>query len=152
MRASRNHGWLSSALSALLVCLALSCGPVEEETNEAPRLLLRSPAMAPADAMVTFDATASTDDHGITLLRVQFGDGGAEEEFAGLVFTHVYSAPASYSIEVTVVDAEGEVDSLQRGLTVVEQYWPPYCDEQLGCEHGAVCDEGECFFEGRAGE
>jgi len=91
-------------LGALLLA---ACAPGQEETDEVPVLRLRSPLLAPAGVPVTFDASATTDDHGIVLYRVQFGDGSAETDLSGPIFTHVYEAPASYRIELLALDATG---------------------------------------------
>lgn len=139
-------------LSALLTSALVACGPIEEEEpNTPPTVRLRSPLLAPVGAPVTFDATETSDDSGVALLRVQFGDGGPEQYFAGLVFSYTYYSPATYEVLVQAEDVEGAVGSLWRQLTVVEQYTPPYCDDVLACEAPAVCDEGECFLEGEVG-
>ncbi|MFH1811627.1 MAG: PKD domain-containing protein [Pseudomonadota bacterium] len=136
---------------ALTSLLALACAPGGEEPDDPPVLRLRSPLLAPVGALVTFDASASVDDHGIVMYSVQFGDGSPEAELSSPIFTHVYREPATYEIEVLALDAPGHRDVLRRSITAVERYWPPYCDDNLPCEWGALCDQGECFIEGEAG-
>jgi len=65
-----------------------------------------------------------------------------------LLFLHTFRTPATYQLLVTAFDAEDRESALSRSITVVERFTPPYCDEMLPCEHGATCEQGECFFEG----
>jgi hypothetical protein len=134
----------------LAVAFAVGCGTVDEDEapNRGPEVWLRSPVLVPANVPVTFDATETSDDEGVLLLRVLFGDGSPEQVFAGLVFSHIYPTPASYEMSVQAQDAEGATSTLIRSLTVVEQFSPPYCTEELPCQGEALCDEGECFLEG----
>lgn len=143
---------LPTLVTVLALAAASGCGVEPEPLDNAPpELLLRSPRIAPVGVPVTLDATGSSDDQGIVVYRVQFGDGSAELELSGPVFTHTYQQPARYSLQVVALDDAGARASVQRQLTVVERYWPPYCDDSLPCEGDAVCDEGECFDEGTTG-
>jgi len=135
---------------ALAFALAVGCGAAKEDQvpNQGPEVWLRSPVLVPANVPITFDATETSDDEGVLLLRVLFGDGGAEQVFAGLLFSHVYATPATYELSVEAEDGEGETSTLIRAITVVEQFSPPYCSDELPCQGEALCDEGECFLEG----
>lgn len=131
-----------------MLILAVACGPPKPGDNQPPTVRLRSPLIAPLLTPITFDATASSDDKGIAYLRIEPGDGSGEFEVSGLLFTHTFRAPASYEMVITAFDAEARESTLTRGVTVVERFTPPYCDDAQPCEREAICDQGECFSEG----
>jgi sugar lactone lactonase YvrE len=88
-----------------------SLGAVTVVPDQAPVAAFRA-AAAPAGAPTTFDATASTDPDG-TVVRYDwdFGDGRRAEN-AGPTPQHVYDAPGTHTVRLTVTDAVGTSTSV----------------------------------------
>jgi PKD repeat protein len=63
-----------------------------------------------------FSGDASTDDTGIATYTWDFGDGSPVG--TGMQPTHTYSSPGSYSVTLTVADAEGATDSASAAVRV----------------------------------
>lgn len=63
----------------------------------------------------SFDASASSDDQGISQWQWQFGDG---QSASGETVNHSYAAPGSYNVTLTVSDASAQSDSQQQTVTV----------------------------------
>ncbi len=74
-----------------------------------------------------FDASASTDNVGITSYAWDFGDGGTSSEAA---VTHVYSTPGTYDVSLTVTDGAGNADMVT--ITVTVRPVTPKAGELLG--------------------
>jgi subtilisin family serine protease len=56
-----------------------------------------------------FDASSSTDDHGISTYAWSFGDGATAAAGSGLVkVSHAYTGPGKYTITLTVTDSAGQ--------------------------------------------
>ena len=56
-----------------------------------------------------FDASSSTDDHGIIMYAWSFGDGAAATAGSALMkVSHAYTAPGKYTITLTVTDGAGQ--------------------------------------------
>ena len=68
---------------------------------------------------VNFDATASSDDQGIAEYEWNFGDGNSETITTSSI-NHTYDAAGSYTVDLTVRDAQGELDTTSQ-VVVVEQ-------------------------------
>jgi subtilisin family serine protease len=57
----------------------------------------------------TFDASGSTDDHGIATYAWNFGDGSTASASAGLMtVSHTYTATGRYTVTLTVTDTAGQ--------------------------------------------
>jgi PKD repeat protein len=63
----------------------------------------------------SFDATASTDDFGVWTYDWDFGDGGTG---TGATPTHVYAAPGTYDVTVTVTDNGRQTTQVTTQITV----------------------------------
>lgn len=63
----------------------------------------------------TFDASGSSDDHGIASRTWTFGDGTSG---SGQVVTHTYSTRGGYAVELTVTDTVGQTAKKQSTVTV----------------------------------
>ncbi len=66
----------------------------------------------------TFDASSSTDDHGIVSYSWNFGDGSATATTASATVTHAYTARASYTVTLVVTDGAGHSGETQRLLSI----------------------------------
>jgi len=66
----------------------------------------------------SFDASGSTDDHGIVSYGWSFGDGSAAVATASSTVTHQYAARGTYTVELMVTDAGGQAGLTQRILSV----------------------------------
>jgi subtilisin family serine protease len=66
----------------------------------------------------TFDASASTDDVGITGYSWNFGDGTSAITGSSAVVNHSYSATKTYSVTLSVTDGKGQSATAQLKITV----------------------------------
>jgi len=66
----------------------------------------------------SFDASGSTDDHGIVSYGWSFGDGSAAVTSPSSTVTHQYAAHGTYTVELTVTDAGGQTGVTQRILSI----------------------------------
>lgn len=62
-----------------------------------------------------FDASGSTDDHGISAYAWTFGDGSAG---TGATTAHAYAAAGTYTVGLTVTDTGGQSSSVSHAVTV----------------------------------
>lgn len=124
-----------------------TAGVVANRGNGSPNLLLfvdPDDGGAPADAAPTaafdvscdghscsFDASASSDDHGITSWQWQFGDGSSG---TGQTVSHAYAADGSYTVTLTVTDSAGQQDSASRTIDVAGAAPGAPCSD---CEHAS---------------
>jgi PKD repeat protein len=84
----------------------------------------------------TFDASQSVDDGSIVSFAWRFGDGTTG---AGLAPTHVYAAPGSFAVELTVVDDRGARGSVSQTVDVTDgTNLPPVASFTPEC-HGLTC-------------
>ena len=84
----------------------------------------------------TFDASESWDDGSIVSFAWRFGDGTTG---AGLAPTHVYAAPGSFAVELTVVDDSGARGSVSRTVDVTDgTTLPPVASFTAEC-NGSTC-------------
>lgn len=73
---------------------------------------------ATCDGMTcSFDASTSTDDAGIVSYTWDFGDGNTG---TGVTADHTYAAPGTYTVELTVQDAESLTDSTSTAVSPAE--------------------------------
>ena len=63
----------------------------------------------------TFDASKSTDDHGITAYAWDFGDGGTA---SGVTPSHMFASAGTFSVGLTVTDTIGQTATLAKSVTV----------------------------------
>ncbi len=76
------------------------------------------------DTSVIFNGDGSSDNVGITSYQWNFGDGGTA---SGMVNSHIYSTPGTYTVTLTVTDGEGLSDSDTLTVTVLDTT-PPVAD------------------------
>ncbi len=74
--------------------------------NQPPVAALTCGAGAKTGQAVSFDASGSTDDGAIADYRFDFGDGVIQSGTAAVV-SHAYTAPGTFTVEVTVTDDQG---------------------------------------------
>ncbi len=65
----------------------------------------------------SFDASASSDDHGIVSYTWDFGDATAVQTSSSTV-THKYSAKGTFTATLTVMDAKGQASTAARSVIV----------------------------------
>ena len=82
---------------------------IEVRENTVPVAVFTVPARPIVGEEVTFDGSASYDDGEIVSYVWDFGDGTTG---SGAVVTHVYNAPGSYQVTLTVTDDTGLTGSL----------------------------------------
>ena len=75
-----------------------------------------------APLTVDFDASGSTDDKGIASWNWDFGDG---QTGSGETTSHPFAASGTYSVTLTVADAEGQEDTETHDVTVSCSSGPP---------------------------
>ena len=88
--------------------------------NQPPSASLSaSPNVQTAGDNVTFDASGSTDDSGITQYRWDFdGNGSVDRTTSSAVVQHAYAESGQYTATVTVVDGAGATDSASATVNV----------------------------------
>jgi uncharacterized protein (TIGR03790 family) len=67
--------------------------------------------------MLSFDASASSDPGGVDRYQWDFGDGFLQE---GVLASHAYGAPGTYTVILKVTDGHGAIDETTFLVTVVE--------------------------------
>ena len=86
-----------------------SLTPVNRPEEGVPPLaVIRAPAQAMVDQIVTFDAQGSSGQTPLVSYRWDFGDGGRGN---GALVQHVFNRPGSYDVQMTVEDQGGLRDS-----------------------------------------
>jgi len=67
----------------------------------------------------SFDASASSDDHGIVTYSWDFGDGSAASTGSALTkVTHAYKAAGTYVVTLKVTDTSGQQASTSQTLKI----------------------------------
>jgi PKD repeat protein len=108
-----------------------------------------APTSGTVPLSVTLDASASTDDHGITGYTFNFGDGSPTVQQAGSTVSHVYSAAGTYSASVTVTDTIGQTSSATTPVSVTpiapsgKVYWPGLSCSAHGINAGESVKEAD---------
>ena len=115
-------------LAAVLALFTLSGCTLDELfgglVNQIPEAVIdASDTEGMAPLTVRFSAGYSHDDKGIADYFCDFGDPHDTAPQAELVTTHTYLYPGTYLVKLTVIDAEGKLDSEK--LAVVVQNPPP---------------------------
>lgn len=88
-------------------------------TNLAPTALATaSPLTGSAPLLVDFDASASSDDNGISSYSWDFGDGSSVG--SGVETSHTYGAVETFNAVLTVTDAQGLTDTFTLEIIVSE--------------------------------
>lgn len=79
----------------------------------------------------SFDASASTDDQGITQYSWSFGDGATA---SGQALSHSYAAYGDYTVSLQVNDAEGQSDTASELISLLEPGASPCpeCEQSSG--------------------
>ncbi|MBI1944051.1 MAG: PKD domain-containing protein [Deltaproteobacteria bacterium] len=134
-------------LAAALLPLVGACPrPIDElPVNLPPTARLVWPQLWPAGEPALFDPTFSEDAEGGPLrYRMTYGDGTPDAEGAGTL-EHVYQAPASYGVELTVTDEQGLDARVQGQIVVVGDDLEP-CSCALPCLDDAVCAAELCLL------
>ena len=126
-----------TALTALTVLCAASCGPEEPPPpfpNEPPIARAVWPQRWPVFVPVPLDAAASEDVDGrLVRISATFGDGGFEQTRADGRFEHLYAAPGTYDVRVEVEDDGALVAELIGTVVVVDEVEEPACTCALPC-------------------
>ena len=79
-----------------------------------------SPTVAPMGTPITFDGSASSDDHGIVAYRWDFGDGLTAEDW---IVTHKYTSRGTFPVTLIVRDAMGQTGTDSVAIQIVNR--PP---------------------------
>ena len=104
-------------------------------TNKSPSAEFDpSPTSGDEPLVVTFDATSSIDTDGEVIdLDWDFGDGLAG---SGRIVEHTYGQPGNYSVELTVTDDDGGVDTKTGTITVNSSNQEPDADFSVDSSSG----------------
>jgi PKD repeat protein len=87
-----------------------------EVKDRPPAASFTPPAGATSEAAIQFDGSASSDPDGtIVAYAWSFGDGASA---SGATPTHVYAAPAEYTVTLTVTDDAGNTNSVSHVVNV----------------------------------
>jgi hypothetical protein len=135
-------------LGRLLVLLLLvGCTP-SSSVNVQPTARLQLAALGDARLPVLVDATASKDEDGqITTYRYLFGDGTPEVTRPDSKVEHVFPGAGRFQVSVEVTDDKGATGKVNRFITLVDTFTPPYCAQDTDCQAQQVCsvDAGVCL-------
>ena len=95
-------------------------GPLPNLALAIPRILDRRPVASFTISCTTLtcsaDATASSDDHGITGCNWNWGDGTSSTGCP--TANHTYASASTYLVTLTVSDVQGQTNSTSRSVTV----------------------------------
>ena len=122
---------LFSALMLGIVLFVSGC----TVTNKSPSAEFdSSPASGDEPLVVTFDATTSIDTDGEVIdLDWDFGDGSTG---SGRIVEHTYGRSGNYSVELTVTDNDGGVDTKTGTITVISSNQKPDADFSVDSSSG----------------
>lgn len=84
---------------------------------EAPVARITAPGQGQTNQPFTFDATRSTASHPMVSWQWSFGDGANAN---GLTVPHSYSAPGSYNVTLTVTDDQGQSNTANQLITIID--------------------------------
>ena len=82
---------------------------------EVPTAVISAPLDGMVAQAITFDGSASLSSVGITSYAWDFGDGATAD---GTTIEHAYAAPGSYTVTLTVVDANGQTGTTSITVTI----------------------------------
>ena len=68
--------------------------------------------------LCTFDASGSTDDHGIASYTWDFGDGSASVTASSAIVSHAFGAKGQYTVTLRVTDTAGQAGQTQRVVRI----------------------------------
>ncbi|MFD1585670.1 PKD domain-containing protein [Halorientalis brevis] len=96
---------------------------VTEDVSEPPSAsLTASPSNAAPGQSVSFNASGSQDDEGITEYAWDFDDDGTiDETTQSSTVTHAYETAGDYTATVTVTDADGQTATASAAVTVTNE-------------------------------
>jgi heat shock protein HslJ len=83
--------------------------------GETPTAVISAPLDGAVGQAITFDGSASLSSVDITSYAWDFGDGMAVD---GAIVEHAYAAPGSYTVTLTVVDANGQTNTASINVTI----------------------------------
>jgi hypothetical protein len=84
-----------------------------------------APETAATGSAITFDGSGSYDvSSPISTYEWSFGDGSAPDGTSGAIAEHVYSAPGTYAVTLTVRDASGAKDASMQTLPIMVTQGP----------------------------
>ena len=99
---------------------------VNVQHNERPSVSFTySPAEVRAGVEVSFEESSSDPDGNVVSWEWDFGDGTASKERNPV---HVYRAPGTYTVSLTVMDSDGMRNSYSMDLVVLPRNLPPMAD------------------------
>jgi PKD repeat protein len=82
-----------------------------------------------ASLVCTFDASASTDDHGIASYAWTFGDGGTG---SGVTASHAFASAGTYTVTLVVTDAAGQTGTVAKAVAVTAPTGAVHLDSATG--------------------
>lgn len=133
-------------LATLALVLACVPEPSELDTNVAPIARVVVPQLWPASVPATIDGSFSDDDDGDPLrFVVDWGDGTPSAEDDDGIAQHIYGAPGTYALELTVEDPGALTSKVQASVVIVGDD-DSGCTCELGCFDDAVCTTGGCLL------
>jgi hypothetical protein len=155
----RGHKMRHSQLrtdTALLITIILAGGCTTQPSyfsgsneDSLPVASLLSPVIAPMNEPVIFSAGESYNIQGTSLLfTFDFGDDSNPVITEANTIEHKYMNPGHFEIMLTVENKNGNRANASHDITIVENFLPPYCDEDTDCTWGDICIESLCYFQG----
>lgn len=133
----------------LAAVLLLGAGGAQcPQPNQDPTARLASPVLWDARQPVPLSAEASSDPDGtLAAFTFQFGDGTPQVSWTQPRVDHVFVGAGTFTMALTVEDEHGAANTLQRPVTLVDRFTPPYCASDFDCGTNQVChtDGGVCW-------
>ena len=114
-----SHTYAAAGTYTITLTVLSSTGMTGSTSHDVT--LVDSPPVAsftavPTDLTVSVDASASTDDFGITGYNWNFGN---SKTGTGMLATHTYAASGTYTVTLTVTDTKGQTTPANKLVTVV---------------------------------
>jgi hypothetical protein len=135
----------------LLLCMGNICqNPIPPpDSNIEPVARLIWPQTWSVEEPAPFDASESSDSDGqIDRISMNFGDGSSEQGSADGHFEHLYPAPGSFELRLTVEDDLGGISEILADVVVVTDLDKPSCGCDEPCFDPAECTSDGCFLSG----